>query len=63
MDIPVIAMTAHAISEVRDRCMKAGMNGYITKPVDITRMQSNLAEILTQKQGTFSRSSKGRIDT
>ncbi len=59
--LPIIAMTAHAISEVRERCMKAGMNGYITKPVDITRMQTNIMEILTDKEGTFSWTKKGRI--
>jgi CheY-like chemotaxis protein/HPt (histidine-containing phosphotransfer) domain-containing protein len=32
-DIPIIAMTAHAMQRDLDRCMEAGMNGYLTKPV------------------------------
>jgi CheY-like chemotaxis protein len=37
-DVPIIAMTAHAASDIRDISIEAGMNGYITKPVDITKI-------------------------
>ena len=31
--IPIVALTAHALQEARDRCMAAGCDGYLAKPL------------------------------
>jgi two-component system, sensor histidine kinase and response regulator len=34
VELPIIAITAHATAEERDRCLAAGMRGHIAKPID-----------------------------
>jgi PAS domain S-box-containing protein len=47
--IKIIAMTAHAVADIQDRALNAGMDGYITKPVDITKLQSSMEEIFSRR--------------
>ena len=45
-DIPVIALSAHAMPEHRDRALKAGCSDYDTKPVDIKRLLSKIRQYI-----------------
>jgi CheY-like chemotaxis protein len=42
---PIIALTADALSEDRDACLKAGMDGFLTKPLDRERLADVLAAL------------------
>ncbi|PHV06007.1 hybrid sensor histidine kinase/response regulator [Janthinobacterium sp. BJB412] len=44
--LPVIAMTAHALADVRERCLEEGMQDYITKPVDPEQLFATLSRWL-----------------
>ncbi len=43
---PIIALTALAMEGDRDRCLEAGMNGYISKPINLKQLAKQIAEIL-----------------
>lgn len=44
--VPIVAMTAHALSGVADRCFEAGMNGYISKPIKIVDLLNTIGKTL-----------------
>ncbi len=48
-EIPVIAMTANAFAEDRQKALEAGMDGYIAKPIDIKALFETIEEIITQR--------------
>ena len=45
-DIPIIALSAHAMPEHRDRAIEAGCSDYDTKPVDINRLLSKMEQYI-----------------
>ena len=46
-DLPIIALTAHALTTERSKCLEAGMNDCVTKPVDPSVLFSVLARWIT----------------
>jgi two-component system sensor histidine kinase/response regulator len=48
-DLPIIAMTAHAMGDVKDKCLSVGMNGYVVKPIDVDELMTHLQAIVKPK--------------
>ncbi len=45
--LPIVAMTANAFEEDRQRVLSAGMNGHLGKPIDVAKMFATLQSILS----------------
>jgi CheY-like chemotaxis protein len=43
---PIIALTAHAMLEEKDRSLKAGANAHVTKPVDVEILVSTILDLV-----------------
>ena len=44
--IPIVAMTAHAYTKDEERCLAAGMDAYISKPIDFNKCLKVIGDIL-----------------
>ena len=52
--LPIVAMTANALASDRERCLAAGMNDHIPKPIDVAVLHATLAHWLKPRDGDSS---------
>jgi CheY-like chemotaxis protein len=45
--IPIIAMTAHAMTGDKEKCLEAGMDGYVSKPLRVQQLFSTIEQVLS----------------
>jgi two-component system, sensor histidine kinase and response regulator len=58
--LPVIALTAHAIKGDRERCLAAGMDGYLTKPIRPRELDDVLESYLVRRAEKLAMAGSGR---
>ena len=50
--IPIIAMTAHALKGDQERCLEAGMDGYVSKPMRVHQLFAAIEEFFGESGGS-----------
>jgi CheY-like chemotaxis protein len=61
--LPIVAMTANAMDEDRQRALAAGMNAHLTKPIDVDRLVDTLARLVGIEPGAGIASADPRAGT
>ena len=45
---PIIALTANALDSERQKCFEVGMNGFLTKPLTLKKLNRSIKEIMAE---------------
>ncbi len=48
-EIPIIAVTAHAFEEEKEKCLKAGMNSCVTKPFESDELFKEIERLIHKR--------------
>ena len=51
--VPIVALTANAFSEDRNRALRAGMNAHVAKPIDMDALGEVLEQIFSNRQSVY----------